>query len=255
MAKPMIVSMALRKARRGRWAAEPGRHDHQRCSWRSPNSEQRRSHGPVDVRRLPGVPQALANEPLKHDPAPTSTDGKPDQWSWTWTTPRDQVRAGEGPRRPASSDAAHLRGVGRSSTTRWATWIADQTWGVGPAEVGQRGREPEGGSAPEERLGAVQVHRQPVGGQLHGRRSRADGRDYRMCRNDPRCPTSTTGPRGHRQRGRQVGVLDPGLRQPLSRPQAPSASVCGWAGPIGSAHSSRVSNRTAPWTASTAQIR
>ena len=90
----------------------------------------------------------------------THSDPAKDFWSWTWTTPMDQVLLA---RTLAKGGSTALTDAQCRFTYDLMGQVQDdQTWGIGQpkSRIGRR--------APEERVGPVPVDRQAVGGELDG---------------------------------------------------------------------------------------
>ncbi len=171
MAKPMIVSMAQRKA-----AADGGELSAENAGLaRKAITNSDNDAADALWAYAGGRP---AYDALAKDLGMTQTHSDPakDFWSWTWTNPMDQVLLAK----------TLAKGGSKALTDAQCafTWDLmgqvqdDQTWGIGqPKSVRRR-------NPPQERVGAVPVHRQPVGRELHGWR-RGRGPDVLRLRDDP----------------------------------------------------------------------
>ena len=122
MAKPMIVSMALRKARPADLSADlitdavlaitQSNNDAATALW------QYAGYG--------GYTELAKALDMTHTHL---DDGKPDQWSWTWTTPADQVKLVKALQERASDALTFAEA--KFVYDQMGDVIADQTWGVG----------------------------------------------------------------------------------------------------------------------------
>ena len=126
MAKPMIVSMALRKARPADLSADlitdavlaitQSNNDAATALWTYAGHA-----GYTDLAKALGMADTHLDE------------GKPDQWSWTWTTPADQVKLVKAlqERNTEALTFAEAKFV----YDQMGDVIPDQTWGVGVPRV------------------------------------------------------------------------------------------------------------------------
>lgn len=122
MAKPMIVSMALRKARPADLSADliadaaaaitQSNNDAATALWTYA--------GPAGYTELAAA-LGMTNTHLD--------EGKPDQWSWTWTTPADQAKLVKALQEHASKGLRYAEG--KFVWDQMGDVIPDQTWGVG----------------------------------------------------------------------------------------------------------------------------
>ena len=165
MAKPMIVSMALRKARPADLSADlitdavlaitQSNNDAATALWTYAGYA-----GYTDLAKALGMSHTHLD------------DGKPDQWSWTWTTPADQVKLVKA-LQEQNSDALTFA-ESKFVYDQMGDVEADQTWGVG---------QPKSAS--------VEVHLKNGGVQFKSTDNlwavnsmgsvEGDGRKYRMC--------------------------------------------------------------------------
>lgn len=122
MAKPMIVSMALRKARPADLSADlitdavlaitQSNNDAATALWQYAGYA-----GYTDLAKALGMSHTHLDE------------GKPDQWSWTWTTPADQVKLVKALQEGTSEAISFAEA--KFVYDQMGDVIADQTWGVG----------------------------------------------------------------------------------------------------------------------------
>ncbi len=124
MAKPMIVAMALRKARAEGGSLSPENAENARLAITQSDNDAATAlwqyagyQGYQELADGLGLTQTHLDE------------GKPDQWSWTWTTPADQVKlvqllAGGGSPALAAADCKFIYDL-------MGQVQDDQTWGVG----------------------------------------------------------------------------------------------------------------------------
>jgi hypothetical protein len=165
MAKPMIVSMALRKARPADLPADlitdavlaitQSNNDAATALWNYAGYQ-----GYTDLAKALGMSHTHLDE------------GKPDQWSWTWTTPADQVTLVKA-LQERNSDALTF-GEAKFVYDQMGDVIADQTWGVGAPKSASVSVHLKNGWVQfksTDNLWAVNSM-----GSVEG-----DGRNYRMC--------------------------------------------------------------------------
>ena len=165
MAKPMIVSMALRKAR-------PGDLDADQISQavlaitQSDNDAATALWTYAGPNGYPELAKALGMGRTRLD------EGRPDQWSWTWTTPADQVKLVKA-LQERDSDALSFAEA-RFVYDQMGDVIPDQTWGVG---------QPRSSSvAVHLKNGWVQFRSTDGLWAVNSMGSvEGDGRNYRMC--------------------------------------------------------------------------
>lgn len=167
MAKPMIVAMALRKA-----AADGGELsvENQELARKAiTHSDNDAASALWTYAGAAGYTALAVDLGMSH----THLDqGKPDQWSWTWTTPADQVKLA----------TALATGKTKALTTAQCSFIwdlmgqveDDQTWGVGEPKALDTAVHVKNGWVQfksSDNLWAVNSM-----GAVKGQ-----GRDYRMC--------------------------------------------------------------------------
>ncbi|MEE9964614.1 MAG: class A beta-lactamase-related serine hydrolase [Propionicimonas sp.] len=167
MAKPMIVAMALRKARAD---GHPLSAEHAEQARKAiTNSDNEAASALWDYAGYQDYPVLAAELGMKH----THLDAnKADQWSWTWTTPSDQVILATA---LATGDTTALTKDECAYIYKLMGEVeADQTWGVGQPKSDQVTVHLKNGWVQfksSDGLWAVNSM-----GTVSG-----DGRDYRMC--------------------------------------------------------------------------
>jgi hypothetical protein len=176
MAKPMIVAMALRKAR----PADLPAAQIANAALAINQSDNNAATALWQYAGYSGYPElatalGMGNTHLDKD--------KPDQWSWTWTTPSDQVKLVKA-LATGKSDALEFAEA-KFIYDQMGNVIPDQTWGVGQPKADKVEVHLKNGWVQfksSDNLWAVNSMGSVVG----------EGRDYRMCVMT-RVPDFTTG--------------------------------------------------------------